>query len=533
MPAICNPSARHLLPALLIGVLAYAGFFAVGVKPSFDGINSDAAIYIVMADRLSPWRSQTFDFAQQVFALYPFPPLYPMTLAVVGADSTTPTLIYTIDAALLAIAAAASWLWARRAGGALPVALATVAVNLTPIALFTAMGVFSEPLYLALTMAALALLASNAPSSRHWLAAATLLGLAAVTRSVGIFALPPLLFIWWRRAAVREPWVPLAALLPTLIWSAVKWRYGWHGGYTDGLFTAGLWPGLMALLHQIPTNLQALAYHLLRCFDILGNRYSAVACTLLAALAGLALAVRTRRVALDALYVAAYMTVILLWPFPNHYPRFLWVILPFFAAYACWGAGLLVELLGQARLASAASLATAAVILCITLPSTLLVTLQIVRADSAQQRIYTRVGEWYGYDRASDANRVMSYAARVRHILEQIGAQLPAGSCVTSTAPERVMLHAGRFSQRPPASNRPLPALRASLAACPYVLMLRARAWPAINEPLYYPQNRVATELETLRIDLLDPAQAHSPPLVILARYVGTQRATGVPANPP
>lgn len=132
----------------LIGGAAVAGFFVwVGLKDTLDGINSDAAIYVLMADALSPYHTQSFGFAEKLFAYYPFPPLYPALLALLGGGSATPAANYLAGAGAMACAVVASWCWARRSGtGSAAAAAASASLAITPIALFTIMGVFSEPL---------------------------------------------------------------------------------------------------------------------------------------------------------------------------------------------------------------------------------------------------------------------------------------------------------------------------------------------------------------------------------------------------
>lgn len=518
-------SSTRWLPAALAGALAFAVFIGCCNKSSFAGVNSDGAIYLLMADMLSPYRSHHFGFGEFLFAHYPFPPLYPLSLALVGGGSATPHLDYLFDALCLAIAVTATWAWVRRAGGGPPAAAAAaVTLSLTPIALFTVMGLFSEPLYLALSMSALALIAPTKIERRHWYIAAGLLGLAAVTRTVGLFAVAAFLGNWWWQTGARKAYpVVLLATLPPLIWAACKWRFGWSGGYVGSLLDDGFVSAVHGIIEQLPINVRALAYHGVRCFDLLGSVYSAAVVSALTALALITWVARLRTGAVDALYLALYLLVMLLWPYPNDFARFLLIVLPFFAAYACWGAALLLEHCGQRRVAPLAAAATAAVLICIVLPSTLLIVLQIAHADTAQEREFTRISQWYRYDSQSEARRMTEVAVRVLDAMAKLDEYVPPQACVTSIMPEVVMLQARRKSRRPPGIRATLPTLRAVLAECPYVLMLRGTAFPAIDYPLFYPHDRVTSDLEILHAERLDPTQPQGPPMMILARYRGPE----------
>lgn len=506
----------------LIGGAAVAGFFVwVGLKDTLDGINSDAAIYVLMADALSPYHTQSFGFAEKLFAYYPFPPLYPALLALLGGGSATPAANYLAGAGAMACAVVASWCWARRSGtGSAAAAAASASLAITPIALFTIMGVFSEPLYLALSMAGFAVLAGPRPTSRDWRVAALLFGLAAVSRGVGAFAVVALLLSWaWKSRGRMTPAVPLLALLPSVLWTILKWANGWTGSYFGSLFEKGLGPVVRAMLVQIPLNASALAYHAVRCLDLLSSRYATWVCALLALLATLTWLRRLRAVQVDALYIAIYLGVLLLWPFPNHFARFLLVLLPLFAAYACWGAQWLAEYSRQPRLAAIAAAATGAVLICVSLPSALLVIGQIRDAESPQDRAHTRMAFWYEFDSQAASRRNVGYAVQLLRAIERLGEQVPASACVSTTMPEMVMLHAHRHALRPPGAGASEETLRAALARCPYVLMLRGRAFPAFDYPLLYPQDRLRNELETISSVVAGAAGSPQRPLAVLAHY--------------
>ena len=201
-----NSEARHITTAAILGLVSFGLLLWVAVKPSLAGVNSDAAVYLLLADWLSPWRATDIDFGPQLFAHYSFPPLYPLILAALGGGSGVPTIDYTINAFAQAVAVAATYCWARRIGCGQPAAvLSALSLAITPIALFTAMGIFSEPLYLAVSMTGLAVICGPLISSRAWHWAALLFGLAAITCSVGLFAVFALLLTWVWRTRARRP----------------------------------------------------------------------------------------------------------------------------------------------------------------------------------------------------------------------------------------------------------------------------------------------------------------------------------------
>ena len=529
------PSARALRPglAVLLGVASFALLVWVGAKPSLAGINSDGAVYVLLADWLSPWHAHDIEFGARLFEHYPFPPLYPLLLAALGGGSASPQLDYVIDAWLQACAVAASWCWARRAGcdGA-GAALAALSIALTPIALFTAMGLFSEPLYLALSMTAFALVAGPAPRPRAWHSAALLLGLAAVSRGIGLFAVLALLLSWISRTHSKTARLtPLLAVAPPLLWMAVKASHGWHGSYTHNVFAAGWWPVLHSLIAQIPTNLHALAYHFVRCFDFLNGQHSAVIATLLLVPAAFTWVRRLRDAELDAIYLALYLGVIVMWPYPNHFSRFLFVLLPLFGAYAAMGVSALLSASGQAALARHGASLAAALLLLVVAPSFLQIVLGIATAEGAEEGKQARISSWYSHDSLAAARRSTSFSLRVLRVMTELGTRVPHDACVSATMAETFMLQARRYSRPPPSARDDVAALRAALTQCPYVLLLGTTVFAAADFPPFYPAARLSGELEILHSVARDPAHLDGPPLAVLARYRGAQAAAIAPAR--
>lgn len=512
-------TARPLAVALWGGASAVLLAW-VGVKASLAGLNSDAAVYLLLADALSPWRANDAGFALDLFGRYPFPPLLPALLALTGGGSVAPAWNLALGAMLQAVGVAAALAWARRAGATWPLALgASALLATTPVALFTAMGVFSEPLYLALSFTAFALVTGPAPNARAWRAAAALLGLAALARSVGLFAALALVSAWaWRGRRVGGLWVPLLAFAPALAWRVCKALAGWQGGYTEALFAAGLAQVLPDLAAQLGVNLRAIAYHAPRTLDQLGGALAAWTCALLAPLALLGWSRRIVTGAPDALYLALYAAVIVVWPYPNHYPRFLLVLLPLLATYAGLGLAALLASVGAARWVRPASGALALVLAAVMAPSAAQILGAVGRADDARAALYTRLAAWYEADSTNEADARVAYGLRVLEAMAALGAHVPADACVSATMPEMVMLHARRLAVKPPGADADDATLAAALTRCPYVLLLRATAFPDRAYPFYYPLARLPRDVEVLYSVPLTPGAEGGEALVLLVR---------------
>ena len=245
--------------------------------------------------------------------------------------------------------------------------------------------------------------------------------------------------------------------------------------------------------------------------------------------AGLSFVQRLRRGEVDACYAALYLLVLLVWPYPNHFARFLLVLLPLFCAYACLGVARMLARGVPAGRCPFASAVTAGVLVLVMLPSLLQVLQSIAAAASAQERVHTRISSWYGHDSLADARASTAFSLRVLDVMAVVGEQLPRDACVSSTMAEVFMLHGRRLSRPPPSQRAELASLQSALVACPYVLLLGATAFPAADFPRYYPLARVKDELATLLTVPLDATRPEQPPLAVLTRYHGRGATAHVP----
>ncbi len=523
MPAHRQAHFYELLAAAVTGLLTLAFYIFVSLKDTLHGISTDAAVYVLMADYYSPYRPHEFTFAGHLFETYAYPPLYPMVLGLLGGGTVSPVANYAIGSVFLAVSMILIFVWVARRGANFAMAAVTTAViALSPAALFVALGVFSEPLYLALSFGAFVTLTARPPDARHWHTAALLFGLSAVTRSVGIFAVASFVLYWFLQTRGRRfRGAPVIALALPACWTAVKWSQGWKASYIGSMFEEGAGGALTDTIEQIPVNLEALWYHLVRSFDLLGGSHVAAALVPLLALAAFTFIRRLRAGELDALYVAIYVAVIVVWPYPNHMRRFLLMILPFIVAYWMWGA---VALAQRARFASLPPLVqwtTAAVMVSIILPSTLFFTVQIQQYAGTAQADKPKIAAWYGRDSQAESLAAIEFGSRLLNAIADTGRHVPDGACVTSTMPEFVQLHARRKSLRPPRAGPGNADILRHVEHCPYVLMVRAALFPSTGYAFYYPLRELQHQLEVLHRVPLDMNEAGSEPLLILARFTG------------
>ncbi len=512
------------LIALSIGIFAALVFAFVSVKHNLHSVNSDAAVYVLLADFYSPYRAHSISFVDHLFEHYPFPPLYPWVLGMLGGGTAIPSVNYAIGSCLLAASSMLIFMWIRAQGGDVFQASAVpILVALTPSAMFVAMGVYSEPLYLLLSFAGFNTLTHAQPGIR-WYGSAALFGLSALARSVGVFAIACFIAYWLIKTRGRRyRGAPFIAVALPACWSVLKWVRDWHVSYIDSIMGDGPLAALGNIAEQTPVNLEAIWFHFVRTFDLLGSPYVATTLVILMVPATFAFLRRLRAGEMDALYVGVYVLVLASWPYPNHMQRFLLMILPFFIIYTLWGTVELQRLSASKLVRQLSRWGAVVLFACITVPSTLFITVQIHQYADSPHAHKTKSPEWYGHDSQAESLAAIDYRDRMLAAITTIKPQVPEDACVTSTISEVVQLHARRKSLRPPLADADLDALVQHVSTCPYVLMVKTFAFPP-SYTFYYPLNELKAHLRLIHSITMDPEHMDGEALLLLARYVGDEQ---------
>ena len=452
-PTSRRPFALGRAAHALLALAATALFAAFAWQPTIATVGDDSVSYLAMArwfagsaDRLLtpwlPWHSH-------------FPPLFPMALALTGGAEN----LLAAHALVAAFAGLSVFLAARYAASRLEsdwggfwVAVAFLAL---PTAWISAKGILSETLYLALTLAALAVhqrwIERGDAGTRAYLAFGLLLGLAHSTRAAGIALVAAFVVQEAVRAASTRRVRPraLLALLPVAAF-ALAWALARPGGHVYGntiRSVAQVW--LEHPLRSATVTSEMLSGGWLATFVAEGAVSPAVRAALFAvgavALAGSVRAALRNR--LDGWYVLATALMLFLWVFGvDNMRRLLYPVLPLALLHAAEIVVATVRRLGvgKPRMAAAA-ICAAPFALCI--PATALL------AEKAADRTPLVPGTAYVAASITDyyrlINRPEALALAAKHAatlagLEALRSATPADARVMWMRPEYVALLGGR-----------------------------------------------------------------------------------------
>ena len=326
-------------------VVAVSAFVVVTVFHPLPHTGGDNAGYVALAHGLLTEGSYTDVFDPEGLPHTKYPPVFPALLALlIGAGARTWAALKTTAAVGTVAAVAFTHLWAERRVGSLGAFAVALLTALSVGVVYYSQWVLSDPLFLALTFAALYdLQRADGPEIRvRWLIVGVVAAaLAYFTRSAGL----PLVLALGGWLAWRRAWRPLTLSAVTLGVPIAAWLFrGRSGGvaqyasefwmvnpYDPSLGTVG--PG--GLSGRVAENAVGyLTRHLP--LGIVGADAPAVALTglVLTAAAVVGWALRSReRVGPAELFFPLYWAVILLWPPVWSGDRFALPLLPLIFVY--------------------------------------------------------------------------------------------------------------------------------------------------------------------------------------------------------
>lgn len=437
---------RRLLQLLLFatGVTVY---FIWTWSNELGDFGSDSALYLLVAQHFSPWsepNAVAAFFANQS----PTPPLYPLMLAALGgAESILVAHILTTAVLMLAFLVFYLWLRDLRLSALIATCLA-VLVALVPGMYYQALSVMSESLYLFFTLVCLAAITRYERHDRPywlWIAACAVIG-AMLTRSAGI----ALLAAFFAYVLMHRPsrwWnLMLVALLPVILWELFRPAAG--TGY------------LQHLAQRIGTEtVISVAATLLGQARILGATWTsnftpsgvgAVVVWLVGLLCLSGAAYRTYRGKLDGFYVAAYVLMILIWPYPAEAQRFLIVLVPVLLAQGVMLLALAPSLRVR-RVTLPLPLVAVTAMALIVIPALFFTFKRFTEPLPRELAGFRRSASWYDQNPHQAALEIITMGTLTVH-MRRIPELVPTDQCVYATK-SRVMAYIAKRISVPPPLN--------------------------------------------------------------------------------
>jgi hypothetical protein len=341
-------------------------------------------------------------------------------------------------------------------------------------------------------------------------AAALAVAAAALTRAVGAVLFGPLALVALRAPRRVAVLAFAIALMPMLLWYALHRS---AVGYAESLYT--FYGGnIVALIEaQLRIEAPAMADALTDTFLLQpAHRWVVFA---IAAASLCATAYRALRRKPDAVYLAAVLGVVLLWPFdPNDTARFLWVLLPVAMAQPILCLAQLRGSCAQAARQPAVALFAAAV-LALGLPTIAFAADRYRAAADSGIPGVRGLRHWYDADPHSAARRASGEVMAI-DMMRRIGAAVPPDACVVSIRPDLINYFAGRMSSFPPIDAVAEPDFSRMLHAahCRYAFLTTA-SYSGYPEPLY-PLKRIADTVDIVDYGEIPQTAAEDGKIIVM-----------------
>lgn len=445
---VAGPGRQWTLAAVaILALLAFPIAWTIW-PPRVAGGFSDAVEYLLLADHYahSVLGRAIFDPSgtAEYAARTRLPPLYPLVLAFLGGGASNVQAAFLATGAMLLVAGLALNRAYAAECGSRDAALLTVAATASFGFLTLALEPLSEPLFIALAAASLALVAWSRRNPGGWWLAATAVALVPLARTIGVSWLLGFAFLVAQRRelpiARRGALVALAAA-PTAAWLLLHGSGG-SANYASAVSAEALvaaFGGIDAWLLGMPGRLsEALASYWTPAPE---SPLAAAAAAVLGSLALLGWFIRARAGRLDAYAAPVYLAILAAWPFPEELPRLLAPLVPFALLAAVAGGERILELSGRARNA----VAPAVVLLAVAcgLPTLARATARAFEPVPPRLSPFKRDASYLAMRSSAQARRELAIASGVFELTASLQEHVAPGECVYTSMPYQALLYAG------------------------------------------------------------------------------------------
>ena len=498
--------------ALLLFSAVWGAMCFLSLRENAIGLLSDSYIYLLLTDFFSPFHSLNKEFAEYLFSHYAYPPGFPIVLGLLGGGSQLMEINYVIDAMFLGAAVTAFFVWLLTQGlSRTEAVLLACLFALLPGTLLSGLGILSEHPYLFATLFAASLL-SSAKGAKHFLFAAALIGFAALIRSVGVAAIIAFAIFCianYANGLLKRRTIIVSlviAVLPIASWSLVRNLFGFESSYSDSIINGGYFDSLVGIVNQIPINLRAFWHHFKNLFSSFNNAGDLFP-TVLISLMILGWLSALRKLRFEALYVLLYLCVILAWPYPNHYGRFILVVLPFLLYYGYDGLNTIAAIFSRKTSSLKGKLVIGACyvfgLAVLSLPTSMQIVREIQFHHGTQLQHLARTPNWHHLSGNSRAKKILALQAMLNS-MQAVSSLTPVTACVASSEPHFMHFYAKRRSYKPAPASVDETRFEQSLNACPFVFMMAVSSVPPSEFPAMYPFHRIKHDMHVLDVSFFE-----------------------------
>jgi len=518
---------RQLILFILIGLVSFlvgVFYFSITSNDVVVGFLSDDAIYLLMAETYSPWQKDTFPVLEFLRFEFQFPPLYPVLLGVMGVDANNPELasMITVSFLLITLVIFGIWVWLETQRWFLAI-LFPIILALLPSTILLSQELWSEFLFMCFLYAAFACLESKEMSDRHWLSAALLIGLASITRSIGIATITAFGLLLMIKRPRQSFLLIIISILPLLFWMIFRYIIAVEHVYWEIIASQFADKSIGQLSEFIISQLTIMAESWYWLFSVIDNIessriYGVLVSGVLFIFSLFGFFTRLKQRKFDALCIPFYLSVILVWPYTGvHFvSRFLFPVLPLFIFYIWIGANTIFKTPAKSNLGFGVCLLLMSVT---AYPATSQFISRSYLTVDTELMPYRRSRAWLLASTNDQALREAVYARELFQVLKMVADDVPDDECILTFQTPIVMLHTRRIAGALPSPDVSDEDFKHNTKACRFILAMFMEDSVGVY-PSYYPLERIYGKKEYKVTPFFPRQQGYNEPVAFLIERI-------------
>ena len=471
-------------------------FFTFTSDDRVAGMFSDDAMYLLQAELYSPWIGEESPISDLVRKSSHFPPLFPIVLGLMGADSNHTVFASVILCCMLILSIIIFGIWIWNESGQLNFTIITLVLfSLLPSTLIMSQGLWSEFLFMCFIYSAFICNDSRIKPEQKWLATALLIALSTLTRAIGVsIAAAFILLLFLNRTKNKLLYITVV-ILPYFFWTISRNILQDHPSYFDDLFNSSYELSLSNIYEIFFNRITILAdswiwqFSVLKPYDTYQILIASIA-TILFFLTTIGLLNRLKKLKLDALSVPFYLIIVLIWPYQNTFfvSRFIYPLLPLFLFYMWIG---IQSLPVRKKIHNLIIILWVSAVISIAYPSSKQFIERGYKEVPEELMAYRRSRHWLLAPTEETAKMQASFNKRLIETLPKIAEHISENECIYAYQAPVIILYTHRVSSVFPPYTDSTDEFERQTRACNLFLAMNITD---INEsyPPFYPLQHTA-----------------------------------------
>ncbi len=462
------------------------------------GMIADDAIYLLMADYFSPYYSSLSKSAAFVMQTSQFPPLYPLLLSVLGASSEKVFWAHIITTCCLISASFIYYYWMKQEKFNKNACLCLVFIFVcSPATFLMNIDLWSEHLYLLITLCSLCCLNKAKNGKKYYLLASMLIGMLPIIRVIGLaFIMAYFVYLHLNKIQDKYKYIALS-VLPYIIWKILSINFFQTEIYQETLkefYNHDTWSHIKYLFTSQLFDLWQ-GWH--ECFDIRKKLFSGIVSSVILLLSLITLVIRLLKKKIDSFYILFYLLIIWIWPDDNHNMRFIFAIFPILLFYAYLTFDMLMKFKLSVQIKTVISTSSVLIVLITFLPTNIyaLNRLSVDTQIGLEKFKFTKY--WMTVKSHKEAYDSIKIIEKMTFSYSHVSSFVPKKECVYTIHQEQFMYYSRRL-----AFPLPLPEevinddIMSNLTKCSYVHVLYTTSHP--EYPGGYPKMMLKSNFDYL-----------------------------------